>query len=136
MRYLTKTKTKISDVTITLKDDTNRATPTIILSNSSYDSRCNYVYIDTFDRYYAVTDVTYSQQKYYLTLQRDAKASFVTDLKKCECYAVRSSNKFNTYLNDPRYPHLQFTNPVIKKFPNSFNNHLSAVLTIAGGAGS
>ena len=135
MRYLSKTLTKISDVTITLKDDTNRATPTIILSNSAYDSRCNYVYIDTFNRYYAVTDVTYSQQKYHLTLKRDAKASFISELGSCHCVVARNANKYNTYLSDPQFPLLNYDKCYAHAFSGgtNFSKSQAYVLTIAGG---
>lgn len=135
MRYLSKSLTLIKTVNITLKDDTNDAQPQIVLSNSAFDKRCNYIYIDYFERYYSILSRNYGKQRITLTLKRDAKTSFANQLLNCDCYANRSSNKFNTYLNDNKYPHLQFSNPVIKKFPNGFNNHLSAVLTIAGGAG-
>lgn len=135
MRYLNKTLTDAKNVDIILKDNVDDARPVIVVSSSAIDKGYNYIYLPTFNRYYAVASKEYSQQKYILHLQRDSKASFKSELLSCDCYAVRSSNKFNTYLNDNRYPHLQFSNPIIKKFPNGFNNHLSAVLTIAGGAG-
>ena len=132
IRYLEKSLTKISDVTITLKEDTNRATPTIILSNNAYDSRCNYVYIDTFNRFYSVTDVTYSQQKYYITLKRDSKTSFSAALKNCDCIALRSSNKYNMYLDDNQYTRLQYNEVYTKPFPNAFSKTLNYILMIAG----
>lgn len=135
-RYLEKNLTKISDVSIILKDDTSIANPTIILSGSAFDSRCNYIYIDTFDRYYTITDKTYSKQKYILTLSRDSKSSFINELKNCKCIAYRSTNKLNSYLNDSKYPVLEYTKSYAHKFKDgqTFSKSLTYVLTIAGGA--
>ena len=133
-RYLEKSLTKIADVPIILKDNTSIATPEIILSNNNFDSRCNYIFIDIFNRYYTITNTTYSQQRYILSLKRDSKTSFINQLKNCDCIANRSSNKYNSYINDNRYSALQYSNPVLKKFDGSFNKKLSYILTIAGGA--
>ena len=134
-RYLHKNITLLAeDVPCTFKDDTSAVNPTIIISPDAYNAACNYVYLSDTDRYYFVTDRIFSQQRVGLVLSVDVLMSF--NFANCQVIAARSSNKFNTYLNDPRYPHVQFANPVLKAFPNSFNNHLSAVLTIAGGAGS
>ena len=134
-RYLNKTLNMLAEnVPCTFKDDTSAVEPTIIISPDAYDAQCNYVYLSDTERYYYVVDRVFSQQRVELKLSVDVRSSF--DFSNCDCIALRSSNKFNTYLNDPRYPHVQFANPVLKAFPNSFNNHLSAVLTIAGGAGS
>ena len=136
MRYLSKNLTNEKIVNdVILKDNTSDKEPTIILTSSVFDKSYNYVWLSTFNRYYAVVGKDYSQQKIILRLSRDAKASFVNEIKLCDCYAIRSNNKYNSYLNDSLYPHLQFTNPVIKAFPVSMSNTLSAVLTIAGGAG-
>lgn len=133
-KYLSKTISSLGAVTIQLKEDTDLINPVIILENSGAVQGANYVYIDEFQRYYYIVDKVFSHQRMELSLKVDVLMSF--NFANCNVIAMRSSNKYNTYLNDPKYPHVQFTNPVIKAFPKSFNNHLSAVLTIAGGAGS
>lgn len=135
-RYLSKTLTQIGNtpITCTFKEDTNMEAPAVIISPSAYDPACNYVYLSDTGRYYYVTDVTFSHQRVVLFLKVDVLMSFATSLDNCKCIASRSQNKYNSYLNDERYPALQYNNPVLKKFPNGFNKGLSYVLTIAGGA--
>ena len=134
-RYLNKNITALgAALTCSFKDDTTMENPTIIVSPGAYNPSCNYGYLSDTGRYYYVVDITYSQQRIFIQLKVDVLMSFKDDINKATCTAARSSNKYNTYLNDPRYPHVEFNNPVLKAFPNSFSSKLSAVLTIAGGA--
>lgn len=135
MRYLSKNLTNEKIVNdVILKDNTSDKEPTIIISNAVMDKAYNYVWLSTFNRYYSVVGKEYSQQKIILRLTRDAKSSFVNELKNCDCIAGRSSSKYNSYLNDELYPRLQYNKPVTKLFPKGFSKKLNFVLTISGGA--
>lgn len=132
-RYLNKTLNMLSEnVPCTFKDDTSAVEPTIIISPDAYTPACNYVYLSDTDRYYYVVDRVFSQQRVELVLSVDVRMSF--NFSNCKCIANRSSNKYNSYLNDNKYTALQYANPVLKKFSGSFNKKLAYVLTIAGGA--
>ena len=136
MRYLNKNLTDAKNVDVILKDNCDDAKPVIVLSNGALNKAYNYIYLPTFNRYYAVESKEYSQQKIILHLIRDAKTSFNTELLNCKCIASRSENRYNTYLNDAKYSRLQYSQPVLKQFTGgtNFDKELSPILIIAGGA--
>lgn len=132
-RYLNKTLNILAEnVPCTFKDDTSAVEPTIIISPDAYTPACNYVYLSDTDRYYYVADRVFSQQRVEVKLSIDVRMSF--NFSNCKCIANRSSNKYNSYLNDNKYTAMQYANPVLKKFDGGFNKNLHYVLTIAGGA--
>lgn len=92
-----------SNISAMFKDDTNMVNPTIIIS-SLISKNFNYVYISDTDRYYYVTDMTYSQQRTLVTLAVDVLMSFNSDIKDLEVIANRSSSYYNTYQKDDSIP--------------------------------
>ena len=134
-RYLNKNITQIgsSAITCTFKDNTSMENPAIIISPDAYDASCNYVYLTDTSRYYYVVDVEFSQQRVILHLKVDVLMSFAAGIGAANCIALRSTNKYNSYLNDPMYSRLQYNKPVLKKFDNSFSKNNQFILTIAGG---
>lgn len=131
-RYLNKTLNILAEnVPCTFKDDTSAVEPTIIISPDAYDAQCNYVYLSDTDRYYYVADRIFSQQSVGLKLSVDVRSSF--DFSNCNCIAIRSTNKYNSYLNDDRYSQLAYNRPVLHKFDNSFSKNNQFILSIAGG---
>lgn len=134
-RYMTKSITQIGQTPIScvFKENTSIENPTIIVSPTAYDHNCNYGYISDNKRYYYVVDVEYSQQRILLHLRVDVLMSFAAGIGAANCIALRSTNKYNSYLNDPLYSRLQYNKPVLKKFDNSFSKNNQFILTIAGG---
>lgn len=131
-RYLNKTLNILAEnVPCTFKDDTSAVDPTIIISPDAYNAACNYVYLSDTDRYYYVVDRVFSQQRVELKLSVDVRMSF--NFSNCDCIAIRSSNKYNSYLNDDRYSQLAYNRPVLHKFDNSFSKNNQFILSIAGG---
>ena len=92
-----------SNISAMFKDDANMVNPTIIIS-SLISKNFNYVYISDTDRYYYVTDMTYSQQRTLITLAVDVLMSFNSDIKDLEVIANRSSSYYNTYQKDDSIP--------------------------------
>ena len=130
-RYLNKTLNMLAeDVPCTFKDDTSAVEPTIIISPDAYTPACNYVYLSDTDRYYYVADRVFLQQRVELKLSIDVRMSF--DFSNCDCIALRSSNKYNMYLDDNEYARLQYNDVYTKPFPNAFNKTLNYILMIAG----
>ena len=131
-RYLNKTLNILAEnVPCDFKDDTSAVEPTIIISPDAYTPACNYVYLSDTDRYYYVADRVFSQQRVELILSIDVRMSF--DFSNCNCIAVRSTNKYNAYLNDSEYSRLQYSAPVLHKFGGGFSKDNKYILTIAGG---
>lgn len=130
-RYLNKTLNILAEnVPCTFKDDTSAVEPTIIISPDAYTPACNYVYLSDTDRYYYVADRVFSQQRVELKLSIDVRMSF--DFSNCDCIALRSSNKYNMYLDDNEYARLQYNEVYTKPFPNAFSKELNYILLIAG----
>lgn len=130
-RYLHKNITMLAEnVPCTFKDDTSAVEPTIIISPDAYNPQCNYVYLSDTDRYYYVVDRVFSQQRVELVLSVDVRMSF--NFSNCDCIALRSSNKYNMYLDDNEYARLQYNEVYTKPFPNAFSKTLNYILLIAG----
>lgn len=130
-RYLNKTLNMLAEnVPCTFKDDTSAVEPTIIISPDAYTPACNYVYLSDTDRYYYVADRVFSQQRVELKLSIDVRMSF--NFSNCDCIALRSSNKYNMYLDDNEYARLQYNEVYTKPFPTSFSKELNFILLIAG----
>lgn len=138
-RYINKSLTALgSALPCSFKDDTTIENPVIILSPGAYNPNCNYGYLSDTGRYYYVVDVTYSQQRIEVQLKVDVLNSFLFDhannkVVDNKCIATRSSNRYNSYLNDDRYPRLQYSNPTLKLFERGFAKTGSCIITIAGG---
>lgn len=130
-RYLNKTLNMLAEnVPCDFKDDTSAVEPTIIISPDAYNPQCNYVYLSDTDRYYYVADRVFSQQRVELKLSIDVRMSF--NFSNCDCIALRSSNKYNMYLDDNEYARLQYNEVYTKPFPNAFSKTLNYILMIAG----
>lgn len=130
-RYLNKTINMLAEnVPCDFKDDTSAVEPTIIISPDAYTPACNYVYLSDTDRYYYVADRVFSQQRVELKLSIDVRMSF--NFSNCDCIALRSSNKYNMYLDDNEYARLQYNEVYTKPFPNAFSKELNYILLIAG----
>lgn len=130
-RYLNKTLNMLAEnVPCDFKDDTSAVEPTIIISPDAYNPQCNYVYLSDTDRYYYVADRVFSQQRVELKLSIDVRMSF--NFSNCDCIALRSSNKYNMYLDDNEYARLQYNEVYTKPFPVSFSKELNFILLIAG----
>lgn len=130
-RYLNKTLNMLAEnVPCDFKDDTSAVEPTIIISPDAYNPQCNYVYLSDTDRYYYVADRIFSQQRVELKLSIDVRMSF--NFSNCDCIALRSSNKYNMYLDDNEYARLQYNDVYTKPFPNAFSKTLNYILMIAG----
>lgn len=112
------------------KDDTNMVNPTIIIS-SLMSKNFNYVYISETDRYYYVTDMTYSQHRTFITLAVDVLMSFKNAIKELTVIANRSSSVYNVYQKDDTIPFLNKNKVVTQPFPSGFYGYTN-ILAVNG----
>lgn len=112
------------------KDDTNMVNPTIIIS-SLMSKNFNYVYISETDRYYYVTDMTYSQHRTFITLAVDVLMSFKDAIKEMTVIANRSSSTYNVYQKDDTIPFLNKNKVVTQPFPSGFYGYTN-ILAVNG----
>lgn len=131
-KYLDKNIELIATTNCIFKDDTTVKNPTLILSNINGLTQSNYLYIEDFDRYYYIDNITYSQQRYYIECSCDVLMSFSDDIKNCTAIIERQENEYNLYLNDEEYKVYQYPRVQTKRFANGFDTN-SFILAIAGG---
>ena len=131
-KYIDKSIELIANVNCIFKDDTTIKNPTLILSNISGLNQSNYLYIEEFERYYYIDNITYSQQRYYIECSCDVLMSFSTGIKNCTAIIERQENEYNLYLNDEEYKVYQYPRVQTKRFTNGFDTN-SFILAIAGG---
>lgn len=93
---INKTITFVTDIDVKFKDEVNIYNPTIVLK---YDDLIdfNYIYINTFKRYYFIEDIKAFPNKIYsLTLKCDVLMSFKDDI--LNSYGnITSQTDYNDY---------------------------------------
>lgn len=101
-----------ADYSCVLKDSSSIVNPYIEVALPSQDPHVyNYAYISQYDRYYYVTDWTYSRGVWTTNLVSDVLASFKTEIGNLNKYINRASAEKNGYITDLKYPTL--VNPSI-----------------------
>lgn len=120
-----------SNINAMFKDDTNMVNPTIIIS-SLLSKNFNYVYISDTNRYYYVTDMTYSQQRTLITLAVDVLMSFKDEIKNLTVIANRSSSYYNVYQRDDTIPFENRNIVTTQNFGGGFAGQ-SLILAVNGG---
>lgn len=125
-----------------LKENCSMMDPVLILDLSAITFEtgysifsCNYLYIDSFNRYYHVKDITMLTDKLVqLTCHVDVLMSFAVGILASPCIVAKSESRFNLYLNDPQYKckqnDLVLINTYSSGFPNSTDSRF--ILTIFG----
>lgn len=107
------------ELPIEFKQDESRLNPSLILQHSANIEGANYCSIG--DRYYYITDITYSQQRIILTLHEDVLMSHASDILKLGVIVDRQTNEGNPYLKDMEMPVEAKRNVQVKIFPYGFS---------------
>lgn len=86
-------------------NDCSIVTPVIELEYGSLNhaESYNYAYISDFNRFYFVTNVTFNNSKWIVSLQVDVLASFKATIMSNSQYVLRSTYNYNEYLVDDAY---------------------------------
>jgi len=89
--------------------------------------RCNYAYIDVFNRYYYITDmVNIANSIWRIYLRVDVLMSFKNDINLLEAYVARNEYDYDTSLPDNRVPVLNGNNVGIVRpylLPDNFQKY-------------
>lgn len=105
----------------TLREQTSIINPQIMLNSSNFP-KGNYCYIEVFDRYYFVKDITsFRNNLWVVDLKCDVLESFKDSIKSNKGILSRQENIFNLYLNDDRYTLLNDTFTLTKEIGNSWD---------------
>lgn len=129
-----KTLTNDFSLSGTLRDVTNIINPVILIEISEIGNY-NYCYINNFNRYYFITDITVIRTGLFaISLMVDVLESFKSDIKNLSVILLNTQNVGSSnYL-----PSQVFRNNVksitdILNFPNGLNDSGEFILITAGG---
>jgi hypothetical protein len=130
---LSKNLTELMTVSGVLREMTSIQNPTIILNRNITDLiNCNYVFIEDFNRYYYVNNITSVKQNLtQLDLSCDVLMSFKDDILKQTAIIKKQQDNWNLYIDDGSFSAQQNSRVQIKSFPNSIEGE-SYVLVLAG----
>lgn len=130
---ISKNLTELMTVSGVLRDTTSLQTPTIILNRNISDLiNCNYVFIEDFNRYYYVNNITSVKQNLtQLDLSCDVLMSFKDDILKQSAIIKKQQDSWNLYIDDGSFTAQQNSRIQVKTFPNSIEGE-SYVLVLAG----
>lgn len=134
-RKVDKSLTEISTSTVTYyKRDTNVMDPVITVNMFADFQKCNYVYLEDFQRYYFIRSITVSQQSIILDLHIDVLKTYGAQIRSQKAIVKRQQDKrkANFYLDDDKYKALEYSRIQCKAFSGGFNTN-AFVLTVAGG---
>ena len=130
---LSKNLTELMTVSGVLRDTTSLQSPSIILNRNISDLiNCNYVFIEDFNRYYYVNNITSVKQNLtQLDLSCDVLMSFKDDILKQTAIIKKQQENWNLYIDDGSFSAQQNSRLQVKAFPNSIEGE-SYVLVLAG----
>ena len=133
-----------------LLDATSIHSPTFKISYQNNPSKpirlFNYVWVDDFQRYYFITDITSDNNFWYVSCECDVLASFKTYIGAGQHYILRSASARNEYIIDETYisrsdaqaikstGNVYEDGTLIGSDPFSWDNGHSYVLGIVGNA--
>lgn len=118
--------------TITLKDGCSIDNPVVSFSaQAAALAPLNYAYIDTFQRYYWITDrKSLHNGIMELTLESDPLESFKAQLLLRQATITRNQNEKNGYLKDVNYSALAYEAIQYKHFPNALDDTSCILVTV------
>lgn len=124
--------TATSTHTITLKEGCSIDRPVVTFSaQASAIAPLNYAYIDTFGRYYWITDrKSLVNGVVELTLESDPLESFRGQILQRQATITRNANQFNGYLQDSGYNALAYEGIQYKAFPNAMEDTTCVLVTV------
>lgn len=132
---LEKTIQEIRKLTGTLKTSTSIVDPKIIIEISISDiiRNVNYMYIQEFDRYYFIKNITSVRNGLWeFECHVDVLMTYKAQIKNHRAVIKRQENKWNLYLDDGIFKTYQNPSIITKAFPSGFTSQ-NFILAIAGG---
>lgn len=106
-RKVGKSLSKLAEVSMQLKDDTDIIDPIFKISYEGMASikKCNYLYCSTFGRYYFINDIVGCVGGYYeLICHVDVLQSYRDQIKNINTFIVRQEKSYNPYITDEQRP--------------------------------
>lgn len=130
-----KTMTQVgSDYGIALKEPCSVLKPVIRLRTTDTVYTANYLYIDTFSRYYFIDDiVSLHNGEWEISAHVDVLETYASAIKANTAVLKRQQNKYNLYLDDPEFKVYQPSRIQTLKFSGTqFDKTLTYCLVVNG----
>ena len=128
----TKTPAGGSSYSIIIKEGSSAINPTILLDvgQSGNPTEYNYCYIPDFNRYYWISDWTFSNRLWQCSLVSDPLASFKNYIGAYNAYVTRAASAYNLRVVDNYYPAIAKNSYEVgystdPSAPSPFNRELS-----------
>lgn len=124
-----------TEFTCDLKADTSVLKPTLILQSASSLAGFNYMYIPDFNRYYFIDDIVSKNNVIWeVSGHVDVLQTYKAGILSNTAVLRRQQNKYNTYLNDDKWPVYTYDDVITFAFTNGgFKKSLEYLLVVAGG---
>lgn len=129
---LSKVLNTIDTITGTLRDETSILNP-VIRIEGQFPTNCNYLYIQSFGRYYFVDDVRSIRNNLYeISAHVDVLKTYENEIRNCTGIIARQQSQWNLYIDDGAF--ILYQNPTFKieKFDVGLTTD-EFVLAVAGG---
>ena len=121
-----------SDITVTLRDDCSVVNPVIKVEGLAANiTGVNYAYIQEFNRYYYINNITCTGPFFELQMHVDVLKTYANEIRQNKVIVSRQQKKYNLYLQDGVFktysqPHIQ-----VAQFPSGFSGY-HFVFSVAG----
>lgn len=135
--FINKTLTNEMAFTGTLRSESSVLDPEIEIETSTNLSNYSYMWVEEFNRYYYITNITSVTNKLWrLNCHVDVLMTYKPQILAHDAIIGRQKNLFNLYLADGETFKVQQNSKVVQKtFPNGFTG-FDYVLLLAGGDGN
>ncbi len=116
-----------------LKNECDILHPVVLLDVSANLSKCNYMHIEEFGRYYYIESMEYIRDS-IVSVQAhvDVLMTFKEQIRENTAIILRQENDFNLLMNDGVFKCQQDLRIYQRDFPNGFED-FNYVLIVAGG---
>lgn len=127
--------TEIVTLTIDPYNEFDLINPTLILSDMTIENidRCNYCYIEEFERYYFCTPTLGNNGIYTLLCTIDPLMSFKNEILNLNVIVNKNEYEINPYLNDGSYVTEEREKIEVLSYSDGFNDTGRYILITAGG---
>lgn len=99
-RKLNKSPLEIKSLTIQLKGACSIINPIILLNQDTIPPQCNYLYIDTFNRYYFIDNITYNNGLAEISASLDTLYTYRNYILNRAFLVERQEFKYSPYIVD------------------------------------
>lgn len=129
---LSKRLNTISTISGTLREECSILRPKIRIEGQ-FPTNCNYMYIQSFGRYYFVDDVVSLRSNLYeISAHVDVLKTYESQIRGCTGIIARQQSQWNMYIDDGVFTLYQNSQFKIEKFSGSGFTTEEFLLAVAG----